>query len=434
MARLALRPIYILVFIALLALYTFVTGRIGASPGKGSRSPWSFVQSRPDVSTPPFIPPKPAAGFVILCRTSDLGDLLPTLTNLEQTFNAHPYNSYPYVLLNDAEFTPFFKSKVETLLAELRQRFGGHAAPSPEVRWGTIPQDHWEPPKWIDWAKAHRYWKVYIQQKIPYADSLTYRSMCRWQSGFFFKHSLLADLEFYWRIEPSTRFTCNMVPPNGQQPRSWDKDATGHGDFYDPFRWMKANNKKYGWVLSLKEYYPTIRTLWPKSRAWLMKHPEYHASNNTGLSMILKEDKIGYNLCHFWSNFEIASLDFFRSKGYQAYFEYLDSTGMFYYERTGDAPVHTIAATWMLNGDEIHQFENIGYYHAPFHACPQGQQFKGRCSCDPHQSFQYDISGYSCQKEWDTVTGKNSTEAITSYNVELGLNVTDFRVLDIPHG
>ena len=28
-----------------------------------------------------------------------------------------------------------------------------------------------------------------------------------------------------------------------------------------------------------------------------------------------------YNMCHFWSNFEIARLDFFRSKEYNDYFE-----------------------------------------------------------------------------------------------------------------
>ena len=39
-----------------------------------------------------------------------------------------------------------------------------------------------------------------------------------------------------------------------------------------------------------------------------------------------------YNLCHFWSNFEIASMDFWRGEAYSKFFEYLDSTGGFYYE------------------------------------------------------------------------------------------------------
>lgn len=41
----------------------------------------------------------------------------------------------------------------------------------------------------------------------------------------------------------------------------------------------------------------------------------------------------GWSLCHYWSNFEIANLDFFRGKEYQRLFEYLDKTGGFYYER-----------------------------------------------------------------------------------------------------
>lgn len=58
-----------------------------------------------------------------------------------------------------------------------------------------------------------------------------------------------------------------------------------------------------------------------------------------------------YNLCHCaytnfslrlvlryiscrtdWSNFEIADMEFWRGEAYQKFFEYLDSTGGFYYE------------------------------------------------------------------------------------------------------
>lgn len=40
-----------------------------------------------------------------------------------------------------------------------------------------------------------------------------------------------------------------------------------------------------------------------------------------------------WNLCHYWNNFEIADLDFFRSKEYREFFDYLDPKGGFYYER-----------------------------------------------------------------------------------------------------
>lgn len=40
-----------------------------------------------------------------------------------------------------------------------------------------------------------------------------------------------------------------------------------------------------------------------------------------------------YNMCHFWSNFEIARLDWFRSKEYEDFFEMMDKSGGFWMER-----------------------------------------------------------------------------------------------------
>ncbi len=40
-----------------------------------------------------------------------------------------------------------------------------------------------------------------------------------------------------------------------------------------------------------------------------------------------------YNMCHFWSNFEIARLDWFRSKEYEDFFNMMDRSGGFWMER-----------------------------------------------------------------------------------------------------
>lgn len=40
-----------------------------------------------------------------------------------------------------------------------------------------------------------------------------------------------------------------------------------------------------------------------------------------------------YNMCHFWSNFEIARLDWFRSKEYEEFFQMMDHSGGFWMER-----------------------------------------------------------------------------------------------------
>ncbi|ODQ70306.1 hypothetical protein LIPSTDRAFT_74562 [Lipomyces starkeyi NRRL Y-11557] len=44
------------------------------------------------------------------------------------------------------------------------------------------------------------------------------------------------------------------------------------------------------------------------------------ADHNNLASFVTDDGGLTYNLCHVWSNFEIADLDIFRSEQYQAYF------------------------------------------------------------------------------------------------------------------
>lgn len=89
-----------------------------------------------------------------------------------------------------------------------------------------------------------------------------------------------------------------------------------------------------------------------------------------------------------WSNFEIGDLDLWRGEGYSKFFDFLDEKGGFYYERWGDAPVHSIGAALFAKKDQIHFFNDIGYRHEPFQHCPQGDAHKrGKCWCDPEQNF-----------------------------------------------
>lgn len=61
-------------------------------------------------------------------------------------------------------------------------------------------------------------------------------------------------------------------------------------------------------------------------------------------------------------------------------------TRQFFYERWGDAPVHSIAASLFLNRSQIHHFEDIGYRHVPWAHCPANRakyHDTGKCLCDP---------------------------------------------------
>ena len=304
------------------------------------------------------------AAFVILARNTDISGLKVTIPMLERRFN-HRFN-YPYVFLNDVPFTEGFKGEMRKLSDS-------------KMAFGTIPTEHWSYPSWINVTKADEARADMERRRIIYGGSLSYRHMCRFNSGFFFRHPLLDEYEYYWRVEPHVEFFCDIE--------------------YDPFVYMKKNDKKYSFVIMLHEYHETIPTLWSTTTKFIQEHKDLITEKNS-LALVQRADG-SFNNCHFWSNFEIGSLDFLRSEKYLKYFEYLDKTGGFFYERWGDAPVHSIAAAMFLSPKEIHYFEDIGYYHAPFYNCPANPALQLNCNCDPSKNVN---NNHECFRIFKSVT------------------------------
>ncbi|KAF8233396.1 glycosyltransferase family 15 protein [Tricholoma matsutake] len=307
------------------------------------------------------------ATIVMLVRNSELEGALDSVRQLEDRFNRK--HGYPYVFLNDVAFTENFKTRMTNIIAN-----------SSEVAFGVVPKEHWEQPEWIDEAKATNERNKLALAGVKYGDSIPYRNMCRFNSGFFFKHELLQKYRWYWRVEPKVRYHCDILT--------------------DPFLFMEENNKVYSFVLTVYEISSTIFSLWRHVRDFIKKHPEFVAPHNS-MEFISDSQGLTYNLCHYWSNFEIADMDFWRGPAYTAFFDYLDATGGFYYERWGDAPVHSIAASLFASKDQVHFFEEIGYQHDDWSHCPLTKEKweKGRCSCDRDRSFDYNVD--SCKAKWD---------------------------------
>ncbi|KAJ7124319.1 glycosyl transferase, partial [Mycena epipterygia] len=187
-----------------------------------------------------------------------------------------------------------------------------------------------------------------------------YRNMCRFQSGgmhFFFRHELLKPFKYYWRYcTPDVGFFCDV-----------------NFDPFHPFHFMQGEGKKYAFTISLPEYRKTTQSLLPTVDEFMKANPELIAADNA-MEMIFNEKE------HFWSNFEIADLDLWRSEPYMKSFDYLDSTGGLYYQRWGDAPVHIFGAALFAPKDQIHFFQEIGYKHMPFQNWPAGSaQTRGNC-------------------------------------------------------
>lgn len=132
---------------------------------------------------------------------------------------------------------------------------------------------------------------------------------------------------------------------------------------------MIEHNKTYGFTIAVKELKETVPNLFRYASAYMRKNglksqglwemftnpkpkqeeqapqspnlamPEDILSGEGGEGNILGKidpdnmEGDSYNMCHFWSNFEIARLSWFRSKPYQDFFETMDRSGGFWMER-----------------------------------------------------------------------------------------------------
>ncbi|KIY49863.1 glycosyl transferase [Fistulina hepatica ATCC 64428] len=307
------------------------------------------------------------ATFVILARNSDIDGVISSVKAIEDRFNRRYH--YPYVFLNDEPFHHDFKYRLSLVM-------------SGPAEFGQIPEEHWSQPDWIDENKASEARKNMVRKGVKYGGSVSYRNMCRFNSGFFYRHPLMQKYKYYWRIEPNVRFLCDI-------------------DF-DPFQFMHDNGKIYSFTIAVYEIPATIASLWPALQDFMQKYPEYIMPESTNsMGFISSNSGKTYNRCHFWSNFEIADMDFYRGPAYSKYFEHLDKAGGFYYERWGDAPVHSIAASLFLNTSQLHFFQEIGYQHDDWAHCPFDREIweKGKCVCQFASGFDYDSN--SCKGVWD---------------------------------
>lgn len=354
--------------------------------------------------------PRANGAIVMLARNSELEDVVSSMRSMERHFNQ--WFKYPWVFLNDEEFSSDFKTEI----------FKHTEA---EVEFGLVPQEHWNFPKDVDKDELAEFIQGQGDREILYGNLESYHKMCRFYSGNFYSHPLVQKRTWYWRVEPDVEFYCDLTyDPFIEMERHNKKYGfnvileeiyyTVPSLFLETKSFINSNNIKVksAWDIMVKKY----QTLTDKTnfdyftwknmadlRTQIAKNLNLHRflnqkmKTNDDLENIkefknirnifedatrmptLLLDKIQdeeYNMCHFWSNFEIARTDLFLSETYQKYFKHLESVGGFYKERWGDAPVHSLAVAMMLSKDELHYFRDIGYKHSTFGHCPSNAPFK----------------------------------------------------------
>ncbi|CEG63604.1 hypothetical protein RMATCC62417_00722 [Rhizopus microsporus] len=301
--------------------------------------------------------------YYMVVRNEKLNEAKAVIKSMEEQMKNG--TRYPWVILNNQHFTLDFQKYIKRVTK----------AP---VFFGKIDLHAWEYPYWIDIPRAEDMMFDQDFDEVYNKAKLSYHQLLRYHAGFFFHHPLLRDVEYTWRVEPGADYSCKM-----------DQDL---------FLIMKEQDKKLGFVITMKEAPQTIPTLWTRVNEFREIYPQHVLDlNSTIYPWIYSDREDDYNYCHFWTNFQLADLSFFRSEAYQKYFEYLDKTGNFFYERWGDAPVQTIAAALFLRKEEIHFFNEIGYTHSIATHCPYDEQLLRSCSCDVTSN--YDLYQDSCLKK-----------------------------------
>jgi mannosyltransferase len=302
----------LLVFLAACALEVWMHQRQFdiALPAEEMDLPFHTGCQEPDVKAP-----REKAALVMLARNKELTKAIRSLQSIEDHFNR--WFHYPYVFLNDEPWSEDFQQAVRAVV-------------SSEAHFEVIPRDQWTFPAGLDVDAARQSIRQQGQAGILYAGMETYHHMCRFYSKNFYTLDALRDYKWYWRIEPDVDFHCAIT--------------------YDPFREMARNNKAYGFTIALPEEPRTCPSLFPEMADWKDRHqlPTTELWKAmmapSRLPWFLRgwaarwlghRDRRGdaWSMCHYWSNFEIADLDFFRGKGYQDMVNYLDGTGKFYTER-----------------------------------------------------------------------------------------------------
>ena len=139
-----------------------------------------------------------------------------------------------------------------------------------------ISPEMWGYSSWIDQTKAAQARvRMSNDNGVPYGGLESYYHMCRFNSGFFFRHPLLQEYDYYWRVEPHVEFFCDID--------------------YDPFAFIQKHNISYGFTISLKERPKTIPTLWQHVKQFIKDNPQYLSTHNSA-TFISDSDLTSYNL------------------------------------------------------------------------------------------------------------------------------------------
>lgn len=241
------------------------------------------------------------AAIVLLLREQDLDELLPTLSNFEQRFNAN--FRYPYVLFASPDEGPFSADFRRAVLKVLPL--------GATVEWAVVEDQHWRIPDWLDAQEVRAGFKKQEEEGVQYAGREGYHHMIRWYSGLFAREKVLKKYDWYLRLEPGGELRHSFAIGSradlllGRAPVRYYCSIT-----YDPFRFMAMKGKLYGFVITIVENMNTIPSLFTTIKSYADRkglRPVGKALWEDFLTKRGADGKEEYTGCHHWTNMEVSA-------------------------------------------------------------------------------------------------------------------------------
>jgi len=196
-----------------------------------------------------------------------------------------------------------------------------------------------------------KYWRVppALENSAPWKStkgySEGYRHMCRFHYKMAFEYLSERGYQWFMRMDDDS-YILSCIE-------------------YDMFQFLEDNDIFYAWRLAQLEYREFAETLPELVDSYVREH-------RTPLSIELSSHYEGGKLSTeswdrwtYYNNFMMTRISWWRSKHVSQWLDKVDSSGIAYLHRVGDAPIQTFTRMMFMHKKHVHHFQDWTYNHGP---------------------------------------------------------------------
>ena len=281
------------------------------------------------------------AAIFILTQNNDVRRtcLKSTLYFLFKNFNAQ--HRYPVVIFHEGDYDD--KAQREILV-------GVRATCRDLVRFHTLDAADFQVPAHVDADKMARCVALKV---VPYWRTVKYRLMCRWWVKHVWKYA--AGYEYIMRLDDDSFI---------EEPISRDLfRIAAESDFVYASNMVSVDCGicNHGFKELLETMYPVkkdfIATMFTPQQLPLRGHTMVAFRAILSITErplpVLGDAMTVYGMTYYYNNYFIAKTAFWLSDDVQAALTAIDESGLIYYKRLGDAPIHTAVALLHARPEQV---------------------------------------------------------------------------------